>query len=141
MRIFKLLDSERNRQPQKVLCNDFRRLPSETIKQLAIRIETLVRKAYSLNTNFYKNTKLTETLILTLTQLRKIAIKRRASRTSSFREPGIVFRKIVDKVEQAEITLKLEEKENLKLQYENNIQTTISQINNIHDSDNELAEI
>ena len=54
MRIFKLLDSERNRQHQKNLCNEFRRLPSETIKQLAVRIETLVRKAYSLNTKFYK---------------------------------------------------------------------------------------
>ena len=79
--------------------------------------------------------------MLTLTQLRKIAIERRASHTSLFREPGLVFRKFVDEVEQAEITLKLEEKENLKLQYGNNIQTTFSQINNIHDSDNELAEI
>ena len=36
--------------------------------------------------------------------------------------------------------MKLEETENLKLQYLNNIQTNTSQINNIHDSDTQLAE-
>ena len=71
-------------------------------------------------------------------QLRKIAIKKRASHPSSIREPD--FRKLVDKLEQAEITMKLEETENLKLQYVNNIQTTTAHINNIHDSDTDLSE-
>ena len=70
----KMFDSERNKQQQSVLCNEIRRLPNETIKQLAVRIETLVRKAYSLNTHDYKNTKMTEILMMTLTpQLRKLA--------------------------------------------------------------------
>ena len=56
----KMFDSERNKQYQRVLCNEIRRLPNETIKQLAVRIETLVLKAYSLNTYDYKNTKMTE---------------------------------------------------------------------------------
>ena len=63
----KMFDSERNKQHQRILCNEIRRLPNETIKQLAVRIETLVRKAYSLNTHDYKNTKMTETLMMTLT--------------------------------------------------------------------------
>ena len=50
----KKFDSERNKEHQKVLCNDFRRLPIETIKQLAVRIETLVRKTYSVKTHDYK---------------------------------------------------------------------------------------
>ena len=50
----KMFDSERNKQHQRVLCNEIRRLPNETIKQLAVRIETLVRKADSLNTHDYK---------------------------------------------------------------------------------------
>ena len=55
--------------------------------------------------------------MMTLTpQLRKIAIKKRASHPSSIREPDLDFRKLVDKLEQAEITMKLEETENLKLQ-------------------------
>ena len=70
-------------------------------------------------------------------QLRKIAIKKRASHPSSIREPNIDFRKLVDKPEQAEITMKLEVTENLKLQYKNNIQTITSQLNHIHDFDSE----
>ena len=112
----KMFDSERNKQHQRGLCNETRRLPNETIKHLAVRIETLVQKAYSLNTHVYKNTKMTEILTITLTpQLREIAIKRRASQPSSIREPNLDFRKLVDKLEQAKITMNLEETENLKL--------------------------
>ena len=137
----KLFDSERNKQHQGVLCNEIRRLRNETIKQLAVRIETLVRKAYSLSTHYYKNTKMTEILMMTLTpQLRKIAIKKRASHPSSIREPGLDFRKLVDKLEQAEITMKLEETENLKLQYVNRIETNTTHINNIQESDTDLVE-
>ena len=65
----KMFDSKRNKQHQRVLCNEIRRLPNEIIKQLAVRIETLVRKAYSLNTHDYKNTKITEILMMTLKHL------------------------------------------------------------------------
>ena len=84
---------------------------------------------------------MTEILMMTLTtQLPKIAIKKRASHPFSIREPALDFRKLVNKLEQAEITMKLEETENLKLQYVNNIQTTTSLINNINDSDTDLSE-
>ena len=137
----KMFDSERNKQHQRVLCNEIRRLPNETIKQLAVRIETLVRKAYSLNTHDYKNTKMTEILMKTLApQLRKIAIKKKASHPSSIREPDLDFRKLVDKLEQAEITMKLEETENLKLQYVNRIETKTLHINNIQESDVDLSK-
>ena len=137
----KMFDSERNKQHQRVLCNEIRRLPNETIKQLAVRIETLNRKAYSINTHDYKNTKMTEILMMTLTpQLRKIAIKKRASHPSSIREPDLDFRKLVDKLDQAEITMKLEETENLKLQYVNRIETNTTHINNIQESDTDLVE-
>ena len=65
----------------------------------------------------------------------------RASHPSSIREPDLDFRKLVDKLKQTEITMKLEKKtENLNLQNMNNFQTTTSQINNINDSDTELSE-
>ena len=87
-----MFDAERNKQIQRVLCNEIRKLPNETIKQLAVRIEALVRKAYSLNTHDYKNTKMTEILMMTLTpQLGKIAKKKRASHLSSIREPDLDF--------------------------------------------------
>ena len=78
---------------------------------------------------------------MTLTpQLRKIAIKKRASHPSSIREPDLDFRNLVDKLEQAEITMKLEETENLKLQYVKRIETNTTHINNIQDSDVDLTE-
>ena len=72
-----MFDSERNKQHQRVLCNEIRRLPNETIKQLAVRIELLVRKAYSLNTHDYKNTKKTEILMMTFnTSIKKNSNKK-----------------------------------------------------------------
>ena len=45
----KIIDSPRNKQHQRVLCNETRRLPNETTKQFAVGMETLVPKTYSLN--------------------------------------------------------------------------------------------
>ena len=50
------------------------------------------------------------------------------------------MRKLVDKLEQAENTMKLEESEKLILRCVNNVRKSISNINNIQDSDNETAE-
>ena len=62
-----MFDSERNKKHQRVLCNEVPRLPNKTTEELAVRIETLIRKAFSLNTHDYKNTKITESLMMTLT--------------------------------------------------------------------------
>ena len=135
-----MFDSERNKQHQKFLCNETRRLPNETIKQLAVRIETLVRKQYSVNTHDYKK-KMTEILLMTLTpQLQEIALKKRASHPSPIREPDLDFRKLIGKLEQAEITMQLEETDNWKLYHVHSIQATTLHINTINDSDTELSE-
>ena len=42
----KMFDSERNKQHQRILWNEIRRLPNETSLQLAVKIETLVQKSY-----------------------------------------------------------------------------------------------
>ena len=86
----KLFDSKGIKQHQKVLCNNIRRLPKKTTKQLAVKIEVLVREAYSFKTHDYKNTKMTEVLMLT-SQLRKTAIKKRTSHPSLIRERDIDF--------------------------------------------------
>ena len=84
---------------------------------------------------------MTEFLMMTSTpQLRKIAMKKRASHPSSIREPDLDFRNLVYKLEQAEKTMKLEETENLKLQYVNRIETNTTHINNIQESDTDLIE-
>ena len=82
-----MFDSERKKQHQRILCNEIRRLPNKTIKRLAVRIETFVRKAYSLKTHDYKNTKMTEILVMTLTpQQRKIAKRENLDNSISLRE-------------------------------------------------------
>ena len=73
-------------------------------------MQTLVRKTSSLNAHDNKNTKLTKTWMMILKpQLQKIAIKKRVLHLSSSRKPDIDFQKPVDTLEQAEITIKLEE--------------------------------
>ena len=84
------------------------------------------------------------TEILMMTLLRQLQKKQQRKRQHHIlplpEEPDLDFRKLVEKLEQVEITMKLEETENLKLQNVNNIQTTTSKINHIHDSDTELSE-
>ena len=46
------------------------------------------------------------------TSIKENSYKKRASHPSSIREPDLDFRKLVDKLEQAEITMKLEETTN-----------------------------
>ena len=83
-----MFDSERNKQHQRVLCKENRRLLNKTIKQLTVRIETVVQKANLLNIHDYKKTKMTEILMMTLTpQSRKTAMKKGASHPSSIQEP------------------------------------------------------
>ena len=84
---------------------------------------------------------MTEILMLTLTpQFKKMVIKKRASYPSSTREQDLDFRKLVDKLEQANITMKVGETENLRLQYDNRIETKTTHINNIQESDVDLSE-
>ena len=69
-----MFDSERNKQIQRFLCNEIRRLSNEILKQLVEINENLVPKAYSLNMHDYKNTKTKEILMMTITrQFNKIA--------------------------------------------------------------------
>ena len=130
----------RSKQHQRDLCNEIRRLLNETIKQLAVGIETLETKAYCLKMHDYKNTHDYKTDLnfnddsnTTTTQ----NCNKKESITSIINsKTDIEFQKLIDKLEQTEITMNLEERENLQLQYVINIQTTTSQINHIRDSDN-----
>ena len=73
---WKKFDSERNKLRQRVLSNKKRRHTTEKITQIAVSIETLVRKANSLTTNGYKRTEMTEIQMATLAPyLRTIAKK------------------------------------------------------------------
>ena len=66
-----MFDSEQNKEHQKTLCNEVRKLSNETKKQRAIRIETLVGNPYSLNTKDFKNIKMTDIFMITLPKLQQ----------------------------------------------------------------------
>ena len=84
---------------------------------------------------------MTKFLMISLTQqLPKIARKKKASHSSSIREPDFHFRKQMDKQDQAQVTMKLEEAENIKFEYVRKVQKTTPQTKIIPDSDNELAK-
>ena len=77
---------------------------------------------------------MTEILFTTLTaKLRNQTIKKKASHPLLIRESDVTFRKQQDNLEQEKL-------EKVKLQYVNKVQTTISYIKNIQDSDNQLEE-
>ena len=57
------------------------------------------------------------------TAIGRIAIKKTATHSSSVCEPEIDFCKLVDKLEQAELTMKLEETDNFVLQNVSNLLT------------------
>ena len=51
---------------QRVLCNETRILPTESMNQFAVRIKTVVKK-YSLKTHDYKNKKQTKIFVMAFT--------------------------------------------------------------------------
>ena len=64
----------------------------------------------------------------------------KASHSSSIRKPDRDFGNFNDKLELADITMKLKETQYNKFQYVNNIQTIFSNMNFIQISGSELAE-
>ena len=80
--------------------------PTKQKKQMAVGIETLVRKAYSLKTlttKYKTDWSPNDDFYITTTQN---CNKKRASHPSSIRELDIDFRKLKVKIEDAEITMK-----------------------------------
>ena len=65
--------------------------------------------------------------------------KKRASYPTSICDPNLNFRKLVDKLKPAEITMNLEETENLKSRYVRNIKKNTSFTINIQESNKDLA--
>ena len=59
-----MFDSERNKQHQRVLCKGNRKLRKEKIQQIAVRNEASIQKPFSPNTHDYRNTKMTEILMM-----------------------------------------------------------------------------
>ena len=109
-------------------------------KQLAVRIETLMGKTYSVNTHDFKTRRWPKFYYVLITTIKERRKNIRSLHTSSIREPDKDFRKLVDNIEQAKTAMNIEKTESLLLKQVSIIPETNSYRNNIEDRDTQLAE-
>ena len=119
-----MFDSEKSKQQAKIV---LQQLQKQSLRSLALRIETLVKTAYSLYTEDYRNSVMNQTFIRCLdNELKTAALKKHADHKQTPREPEMPFKALVDKIDRKDLTRTITN--NHKRLYEIN-QTT----NNIND--------
>ena len=71
-----MFDSEKPKQQAKIVLQQIQKHTNESLRSLALRIETLVKTAYSLYTEDYKNSVMNQTFIRCLdNELKTAALK------------------------------------------------------------------
>ena len=122
-----MFDSKKSKQQAKIVLQQLQKHTNESLRSLALRIETLVKTAYSLYTEDYRNSVMNQTFIRCLdNELKTAALKKHANHKQTPREPEMPFKALVDKIDQTDLTRTITN--NHKRLYEIN-QTT----NNIND--------
>ena len=128
-----MFDSEKSKQQAEIVLQQLKKHTNESLRSLAMRIETLVKTAYSLYTEDYRNSVMNQTCIRCLdNELKTAALKKHANHKQTPREPEIPFKALVDKIDQMDLTRTITN--NHKRLYEinqttNNINDDLKQIN------------
>ena len=118
-----MFDSEKSKQQAKRVLQQLQKHTNESLRSLALRIETLVRTAYSLYTEDYRNSVMNQTFIRCLdNELKTAALKKHANQKQTPREPEMRFKTLVDKIDQMDLTRTITN--NHKRLYEVNQTTT-----------------
>ena len=100
-----MFDSEKSKQQAKIVLQQLQKHTNESLRSLALRIETLEKTAYSLYTEDYRSSVMKQTFIRCLdNELKTSALKKHANHKQTPREPETPFKKLVDKIEQMELT-------------------------------------
>ena len=139
-----LLDSEKSKQQAKIVLQKFQKHTNESLRSLALRIETLVKTAYSLYTEDYRNSVINQTFIRCLdNELKLAALKKHANHKQTPREPEMQFKALVDKIDQMDLTRTITN--NHKRLYEinqttNNIDDDLKQMNIACNNINDLNQ-
>ena len=95
--------SEKSSKQAKIVLQQLQKHTNESLRSLALRIETLVKTAYSLYTEDYRNYVMNQTFIRCLdNELKTAALKKHANHKQTPREPGMPFKTLVDKIDQQE---------------------------------------
>ena len=120
-------DSEKPKQQAKIVLQQIQKHTTESLRSLAIRIETLVKTAHNLYTEDYKNSVMNQTFIRCLdNELKTAALKKHANHKPKPRESEISFKTLLDKIDQMDLTSTITN--NHKRLYEVNQSTSNQQI-------------
>ena len=139
-----MFDSEKSKQQAKIVLQQLQKHTNESLRSLALRIETLVKTAYSLYTEDYRNSVMNQTFIRCLdNELKTAALKKHANHKQTPREPEMPFKTLVDKIDQIGLTRTITN--NHKRLYEVNQTTTnisedLKQMNAACNNINELNQ-
>ena len=139
-----MFDSEKSKQQAKIILQQLQKHTNESLRSLALRIETLVKTAYSLYTEDYRNSVMNQTFIRCLdNELRTAALKKHANHKQTPREPEMPFKALVEKIDQMDLTRTITN--NHKRLYEvnqstSNINDDLKQMNIACNNINELNQ-
>ena len=85
-----MFDSEKSKQQAKIVLHQLQKHTNESLRSLALRIETLVKTAYSLYTEDYRNRVTNQTFFrLRDNELKTAALKKHSNHKQTPREPEI----------------------------------------------------
>ena len=93
-----MFNSEESKQQAKIVLQQLQKHTNDSLRSLALRIETLVKTAYSLYTEDYRNSVMNQTFIRCLdNELKTASLKKHANHKQTPREPEKPFKTLVDK--------------------------------------------
>ena len=99
-----MFDSVKSKHQAKRVLQQLQKHTYESLRSLAQRIETLVKTAYSLYTEDYRNSVMKQTFIRCLdNELKTAALKKYANHKQTPREPEMPFKTLVDKIDQMDL--------------------------------------
>ena len=100
-----MFDSEKSKQQAKKVLQQTQKHTNESLRSLALRIETLVETAYSLYTEDYKNSVMNQTFTRCLdNELKTAMLKKHANHKPTPREPEMPFKTLLDKIDEMDLT-------------------------------------
>ena len=139
-----MFDSEKSKQQAKIVLQQLQKHTNDSLRSLALRIETLVKTAYSLYTEDYRNSVMNQTFIRSLdNEIKTSALKKLANYKQTPREPEMQFKTLVDKIDQMDLSIT--KTNNRKRLYEvnqttSNINVNLKQLNEACNNINDLNQ-
>ena len=100
-----MFDSEKSKQPAKIVVQQIQKHTNESLRSLALKIEILVKTAYTLYTEDYKNSVMNQNFIRCLdNELKTATLQKHANHKPTPREPEMLFKTLIEKIDQIDLT-------------------------------------